>query len=42
MELTNRVKNTSSNKMEIVIVTRETVTIEPGEEIEFAGDIELE
>ena len=36
-----KVKNTSDESTTIIIVTREKVTLEPGEEIEFDGDLEL-
>jgi len=37
-----KIKNTSNNVRKIVIVTRESVELEPGDEIEFDGDLELE
>ena len=37
-----KIKNTSNNVRKIVIVTRESVKLEPGDEIEFDGDLELE
>jgi hypothetical protein len=37
-----KVKNTSDDPKTIIIVTREKVTLEPGEEIEFDGDLELD
>ena len=37
-----RVKNSSSEVMQIIVVTREEVELEPGEEIEVDGDIELQ
>lgn len=36
-----KIKNTEKIPKKIVIVTREMVTIQPGEEIEIDGDIEL-
>lgn len=36
-----RVKNTSSDTIRIIVVSREEVELEPGEEIEVDGDIEL-
>jgi hypothetical protein len=36
-----KIKNTSEEPKTVYIVTREQVTLEPGEEIEFDGDIEL-
>ena len=36
-----KVKNTTNEPKTIIIVTREKVTLEPGEEIEFDGDLEL-
>ena len=36
-----RVKNTTKETMIIFVVTREQVELEPGEEIEIEGDIEL-
>ena len=38
----NRVKNSSSEVMKIIVVTREEVELEPGEEIEVDGDIEIQ
>lgn len=35
------IKNTTNEPKTVYIVTREEVTLEPGEEIEFDGDIEL-
>ena len=37
-----KIKNTSTNVRKIVIVTRESVKLDPGDEIEFDGDLELE
>jgi hypothetical protein len=37
-----KVKNIGLDSKTIFIVTRERVEIEPGEEIEFEGEIELE
>jgi hypothetical protein len=36
-----KVKNTTNRKKAIYVVTRELVILDPGEEIEFDGDIEL-
>ena len=36
-----KVKNTTDESKVIYIVTREKVVLEPGEEIEFDGDLEL-
>ena len=36
-----KIKNTSNEIKTIIIVTRESVDLEPGEEIEVDGDIEL-
>jgi hypothetical protein len=36
-----KVKNTTNEPKTIYIVTREEVVLEPGEEIEFDGDVEL-
>lgn len=36
-----KLNNTTSQKKSIYIVTRELVELEPGEEIEFEGDVEL-
>jgi hypothetical protein len=36
-----KIKNTTDEPKTIYIVTREKVTLEPGEEIEFDGDLEL-
>ena len=36
-----RIKNTTKETMIILVVTREQVELEPGEEIEVDGDIEL-
>ena len=37
-----KIKNTTDEPKTIYIVTREKVTVEPGEEIEFDGDLELD
>ena len=37
-----KVKNIGSIRKKIVVVIREKVRLEPGEEIEFEGEIELE
>jgi hypothetical protein len=39
--MVSKIKNTSSKTMTVYIVTREKVELEPGEEIEYDGDIEL-
>ena len=36
-----KVKNTTNKAKPIYVVTRELVVLDPGEEIEFDGDIEL-
>ena len=36
-----KVKNTTNRKKAIYVVTRELVVLDPGEEIEFEGDLEL-
>jgi len=36
-----KVKNTSDDPNTIIILTREKVTLEPGEDIEFDGDLEF-
>ena len=36
-----KIKNTSQEPKDVVIVTRETVRLSPGEEIECDGDFEL-
>jgi hypothetical protein len=36
-----KIKNTGPNPKNVIIVTRERIVLEPGEEIEFEGDIEL-
>ena len=36
-----KLNNTTDRKKAIYVVTRELVELEPGEEIEFDGDIEL-
>ena len=36
-----KVKNSTDEKKAIYVVTRELVILDPGEEIEFDGDIEL-
>jgi len=41
MIMRTRVKNNSSEVMKIMVVTREEIELEPGEEIEVEGDIEL-
>jgi hypothetical protein len=37
-----KIKNIGSGQKTIYIVTRERVVLEPGEEIEFEGEIELQ
>ena len=37
-----KIKNTGGETKVVTIVSREEVTLEPGEEIEIYGDIELE
>jgi len=39
--MATKIKNMENVSKKIVIVTRETVMLDPGEEIEFNGDIEL-
>jgi hypothetical protein len=36
-----KIKNVTNEPKTIYIITREEVVLEPGEEIEFDGDIEL-
>jgi hypothetical protein len=36
-----KIKNTTNEPKTFYILTREEVVLEPGEEIEFDGDIEL-
>ena len=36
-----KIRNTTNEPKTIIIVNREKVTLEPGEEIEFDGDLEL-
>ena len=36
-----KIKNITNETMSVYIVTREKVDLDPGEEIEFDGDIEL-
>ena len=36
-----KVKNTTNRPKAIYVVTRELIVLEPGEEIEFEGDLEL-
>ena len=36
-----KIKNTSQEPKDVVIVSREIVRLSPGEEIEFDGDLEL-
>ena len=40
--MSTRIRNGGMETKEVIIVTRETVKLEPGEEIEFTGDIELD
>jgi hypothetical protein len=37
----SKVKNTGHERKTIFVVTRERVDLEPGEEIEFSGELEL-
>jgi hypothetical protein len=39
--MSTKVTNSSDKAIEIIIVSREIVRLDPGEEIEFNGDIEL-
>ena len=39
--MVSKIKNITQETMSVYIVTREKVDLEPGEEIEFEGDIEL-
>jgi hypothetical protein len=39
--MVSKIKNTTKETMTVYIVTREKVDLEPNEEIEFDGDIEL-
>jgi hypothetical protein len=39
--MTTKIKNTTGEIKEIVIVTREKVMLSPGEEVEFEGDLEF-
>ena len=41
MNMSTKIKNTSKEPKDVVIVTRESVQLAPGEEIEFDGDLEL-
>jgi hypothetical protein len=36
-----KVKNTTNRPKALYVVTRELIVLEPGEEIEFEGDLEL-
>jgi len=36
-----KIKNTSNETKDVIIVTRESVLLAPGEELEFDGDLEL-
>ena len=36
-----KVKNTTNQTKTISVVTREQIVLDPGEEVEFDGDIEL-
>ena len=40
--MSTKIKNSGKMPKEIIIVTREKVKLDPDEEIEFTGDIELE
>jgi hypothetical protein len=42
VRIITKIKNIGSIRKKIFIVTREKVELEPGEEIEFDGEIELE
>jgi hypothetical protein len=37
-----KIKNNGEMPKEIIIVSREKLMLDPGEEIEFIGDLELE
>jgi hypothetical protein len=37
-----KIRNNGEMPKEIIIVSREKVVLDPGEEIEFIGDLELE
>jgi hypothetical protein len=39
--MSSKIRNRSEKAKEIIILTRETVTLDPGEEVEFTGYIEL-
>jgi hypothetical protein len=39
--MVNKIKNTGNKPKIVYLVIREEVTLEPGEELEFTGDIEL-
>lgn len=39
--MSTKITNSSDKAMEIIIVSREVVRLDPGEEIEFNSDIEL-
>jgi hypothetical protein len=39
--MTNTVKNSNSEYMDIIITTKEIIRLAPGEIIEYEGDIEL-
>jgi uncharacterized cupredoxin-like copper-binding protein len=41
MIMNTKIKNTSNEAKDVIIVTRESVRLAPGEEIEFDGDLEL-
>jgi hypothetical protein len=40
--MSTKIRNSGKKTKEVIIVTRETVKLDPGEEIEFTGDIELD
>jgi hypothetical protein len=42
IDMSTKIRNSDEMPKEIIIVTREKVKLEPGEEIELTGDIELE
>jgi uncharacterized membrane protein len=42
MDMYTKIKNRGKKIKEVIIVTRETVKLDPGEEIEITGDIELD
>jgi hypothetical protein len=40
--MSTKIRNSGKKVKEVTIVTREIVKLDPGEEIEFTGDIELD